>query len=160
ALRAQEAREPVPAGRRVADAKRFERLVDPRVLARDEASLLELLERVAAVLVLFELLLEVRRGERVDRVQLLARLLPAIGLAERAIAARLLDGDARALGEHAHGLRERVALVLDQEIDRAPRLLAPEAMEEPAIGVHVEARRLLLVEGTQAHERPAPPLQR
>ena len=94
------------------------------------------------MLVLAELLLEERRGERVDGVELLARLALAIGLRRLpgGLPALFFDRDAGALGERTHRLGERVALVLHEEVDGAARLLASEAVEEPAIGVHVEAR--------------------
>ena len=104
------------------------------------------------MLVLPELLLEVRRGEGVHRVEVLLRLLLSVGLGERGALVRLLDRNARALGEITDRLGERVSLVLDEEVDGAAGLLAPEAVEVPALRVHVEARRLLLVERAEPDE--------
>ncbi len=85
------------------------------------------------------LTLEECRSEGVDRVEVLTRLALSIRVAGLRRAALLLDRDARPLRERANRLGERVALVLHQEVDGAPRFLAPEAMEEAAVRVDVEA---------------------
>jgi hypothetical protein len=72
----------------------------------------------------------------------------------------LFDDDAGPLGQGAHCLGEGRALVLHHEVDGAPLLLAPEAVEVAAVRVDVEAPRLLLMEGAQADERPAAALER
>ena len=160
-LLAEERRQPVPPRRRIADAEGLEDLVDLLVLPDLQSALRELLERVRTVVVPTELVFEVRRRERVDAIELLARLLLTIGLRQRrVVAARLLDLDPRAFGEGTHRFRKRVSLMFDQEVDCAPRFFAAEAVEEAAVRVHVEARRLLLVERTQAHERAPAALQR
>src|SRR5262245_33318859 len=69
ALRAQERREAVPSGRRISDAERLERLARRFPC---QPALVELLERIRAVLVRPKLLLEERRGECVHGVEVVA----------------------------------------------------------------------------------------
>ena len=159
ALRAEIVREPVPPRRRVADAERLERVVDRRGRPRHEPAPRELVERVLAERVLAELLLVEVRGDLVGVVEVVLLFAEPI-LQPRLGAAILFDRDPRALGERAHGLREGRPLELHHEVDHAPRLFAAEAVEKPAIGVHVEARRLLLVKGAEPHERSPAALQR
>src|SRR5580692_8426123 len=98
------------------------------------------------------------RGDLHGGVERRALFLVPVGLARRR-AALFFDGDAGPLGERANRLGERVALDLLEEPDRVAALLASEAVVETGVRVHVEARRLLLVKGTQAEEAATPLLQ-
>ena len=150
ALLLEEAREAVPSRRGIPDAEGLQGVVDHRRRPRHEAAPGELVEGVRALRVLAELSLEEGRGELVDRVEVLLLFLLAVDL--RRGPCLLLEGDAGALGEGAHGLGERGAFVLHDEVDGAALFLAPEAVEVAAVGVDVEAPRLLLVKRTQPDE--------
>ena len=50
--------------------------------------------------------------------------------------------------------------MLDQERERVAALAAAEAVEDPAVGIDLERRRLLVVEGTEALEAAAGLLER
>jgi len=101
------------------------------------------------VLVLAQLTLVEGRSYRAGIVQILVRL------HRRAMPVRLvfLHLDAHAVGQHPHRFGKGQPLGLHHEADGVPLLVAAEAVEEPALVVDVEARRLLLVEGTQPGER-------
>src|SRR5581483_8861645 len=62
------------------------------------------------------------------------------------------DGDAGALGEAAHGVHERDALELLDEGEDVAALVAAEAVKNLALGIDVEAGRLLAVEGAERGE--------
>src|SRR4051794_33451012 len=90
--------------------------------------------------------LEVMSGGVADVVQLLLAasdlgLQLALGLR-----AGLHDLNAGALAQLTHGFAELQALDALHEFDGIARLVAAKAVIEPALRVHVEARRLLLVE--------------
>src|SRR5690606_27713341 len=59
------------------------------------------------------------------------------------------QGHAGELRQRLGGLEEALALVLHDEGEDVPLLLAAEAVEEALRRVHVEGGRLLLVEGTE-----------
>jgi hypothetical protein len=167
ALLLEEGGEAVPAEGGVADAEGLEGVGDAGGLAHLIVALARVGEGQGAARELGagvvgegvrrgdEATLEEGRGEVVDRVEVVLGAAGGGGLASLHVGERLLDGDARALGEHAHRLGEGAALDLHDEVDGAAALLAAEAVEEAALGVDVEARRLLLVEGAEAGERAA-----
>src|SRR5258708_15700887 len=69
------------------------------------------------------------------------------------VGARLHDLDALPLRDVADGVDEREPVRLAHELDRVAGSAASEAVIKPAILVHVEAGRLLLVERAQADVR-------
>jgi len=166
ALRLHEGRQAVPPRRGVADAEGLEGVVDGGLVgvgclpgpAGHEAAAGELVQRVLALRVLAQLLLEVRRRELVHGVEVVTLLLLAVDLAALG-AVLLLDHDPGPLRERPHGLGEREPVRLHEEVDGAAGLFAAEAVEEPAVGVHVEARGLLLVKRAQPYPRAPAALQ-
>src|SRR4051812_44451926 len=63
-----------------------------------------------------------------------------------------LELDAGVARQLLDGLAEGLPFRLHDETDRVPARAAAEAVEHALVGVDVEARRLLAVEGTEAFE--------
>jgi hypothetical protein len=82
------------------------------------------------------------------------RLLSTLGLG-----ARFGDFDAGAVGKFPHRVAELEALDALHEFDRVARLVTAEAIVEAALGVDVEARRLLFVKRAHANVASAALLQ-
>ena len=92
-------------------------------------------------------------------VELEQRILHAARLLGPRIVLRL-EGDARALGEPGEGLDKGEVLVVLHEAEHVPALVAAEAVEDLLARVHVEAGRLLLMEGAERDEVRAGALER
>ena len=107
----------------------------------------ELVEGEGAEGVLSELLLEPRRGDGVRGVKVVLLFFGAVDLGS--LASVFLDDDADTFREVTDRFVKGVAEFALDEGDRVPRLAAAEALEEAAVLVDVEARRLLLMEGAE-----------
>ena len=142
----------VTTGRRVTEAELLDRL-------RADVALGELLARTGAGGT-GELLAEVVSGHLVNFQQRLAQtgVAPA-GFVITALAS-LGQGDAKLLREHLDGVLEADLLVKLEELEHVAADAAPEAMEEPFLGIHVERGRLFRMERTEAFVRGARALQR
>ena len=115
-----------------------------------EAAFAEVAEADAAALLgVPQLLHAPAQGPLLDHGQGLA-----LGLFGALLGGGLLFGqvDVVALGEPADGLHIAQVLVLHQEADGITALAAAEALVDAQRGVHVEAGRLLVVEGAQRQE--------
>src|SRR5262249_55322958 len=103
--------------------------------------------------------LEPMRGKLVDRVEIVDGAAGCFGFAAFGVGGRLFDLDARVIGEASGGFGEGEAFRLHDEVEDVALLLATEAVEKALLGVHAEARGLLLVEGAEPHQAPALTLQ-
>src|SRR5690606_10318516 len=100
---------------------------------------------------------------RIELLRRLVELLEALLLALLALLLRaeLRDLDTVALRDEFHRLAEFEVLTRHHEVNHVPARLAAEAVVHPLLRDHVEARRLLIVEGAAgleltragAHER-------
>ena len=87
-------------------------------------------------------------GELVDLEDFLAqRALLAAGSAGTGL---VLDDDVEALAEGLDGFGKAELLGLAHEGDEVAGFAAAEALEEALVGIHIERRRLLVVERAQA----------
>ena len=70
----------------------------------------------------------------------------------RGLRALVFHFDAGTFREHAQRIGKREPFEFHYERDHVAALLAAEALEESAIGMHVERRRLLTVKRAEPHE--------
>ena len=87
--------------------------------------------------------------EEVDRLRHRLEIGVAV-LSVRSAPLVLVQCDARAVGQHPHGIDEREALSLLDELDGIPGDLATEALVVAGLGVDVERWSLLAVERTES----------
>ena len=125
-----------------------------------QAALFDFAHRVFAERVRLHLLFEEARCDLVRGEAFFFGLLVALLIFAALIARVFFDLDVEALSERSHRFGERRAFELHHEVDGAARLLAAEAVEKPAIGIHVEAWRSLAMEGAQPDVRPTTALER
>src|SRR5688500_4191196 len=97
--------------------------------------------------------MKVLRGGIVQIKYLLAQR--ALGRGRSAGSLRIFNGHAETLAQSLDRFGKIQLLRLTHERDHVTRLAAAEALVETLVGVDVERRRLLVVEGTQAFESRA-----